>query len=186
MLLDNPYSVVSARTVGNEGGYVYLTCVASAAQRAAGWGNSVGAQFGGPNSEGAGAAWFGTASGAPTTTEGLRGRHAAGSQVERGERPDGSLGLVRLLGPGDEIGGYRIESVVGRGGMGLVYRARQRRPERIVAIKVISPDAAADPGFRKRFERESAAAARAQGGQRSAELVGLAEQLVEVGLDLLA
>jgi serine/threonine protein kinase len=43
--------------------------------------------------------------------------------------------------------------------MGLVYRARQRRPDRIVALKVISPEAAADPEFRTRFEREAAIAA---------------------------
>ena len=43
--------------------------------------------------------------------------------------------------------------------MGLVYRARQRRPDRIVAIKVIAPELAADPGFRARFEQESATAA---------------------------
>ena len=43
--------------------------------------------------------------------------------------------------------------------MGLVYRARQRRPDRVVAIKVIAPELAADPGFRARFEQESATAA---------------------------
>jgi hypothetical protein len=43
--------------------------------------------------------------------------------------------------------------------MGLVYRARQRRPDRLVAIKVIAPELAADPGFRARFEQESATAA---------------------------
>jgi serine/threonine protein kinase len=43
--------------------------------------------------------------------------------------------------------------------MGLVYRARQRRPERIVAIKVIAPELAADPAFRARFEQESTTAA---------------------------
>jgi serine/threonine protein kinase len=66
---------------------------------------------------------------------------------------------VRQLGPGDEIGGYRIEAIAGRGGMGLVYRARQRRPDRIVAIKVIAPELAANPDFRARFEQESATAA---------------------------
>src|SRR5450755_440781 len=70
-----------------------------------------------------------------------------------------SLPVVRRLGPGDEIGGYRIEVLAGRGGMGLVYRARQRRPDRVVAIKVIAPELAADPDFRARFEQESATAA---------------------------
>jgi Protein kinase domain len=67
--------------------------------------------------------------------------------------------MVRKLGPGDQIGGYRIEEMAGRGGMGLVFRARQRRPDRIVAIKVIAPELAADPDFRARFEQESATAA---------------------------
>ena len=58
--------------------------------------------------------------------------------------------------PGAEVGGFVIEGVAGRGGMGVVYRARQRRPDRIVALKVIAPDIAGDPEFRKRFERESA------------------------------
>jgi serine/threonine protein kinase len=43
--------------------------------------------------------------------------------------------------------------------MGLVYRARQRRPDRTVALKVIAPELAADPAFRARFEQESATAA---------------------------
>lgn len=67
--------------------------------------------------------------------------------------------MVRQLGPGDEIGGYRIDAIAGRGGMGLVYRARQRRPDRTVALKVIVPELAADPSFRARFEHESNVAA---------------------------
>jgi predicted Ser/Thr protein kinase len=63
-----------------------------------------------------------------------------------------------MIGPGTEIGGFVIESVAGRGGMGVVYRARQRRPERIVALKVISSEFAGDPQFRTRFEREAAIA----------------------------
>ena len=43
--------------------------------------------------------------------------------------------------------------------MGLVYRARQRRPDRLVAIKLIAPELAADPAFRARFEQESNTAA---------------------------
>ncbi len=64
-----------------------------------------------------------------------------------------------LLGPGAEIDGFVIEAVAGRGGMGVVYRARQRRPDRIVALKVIAPDLAHDAAFRARFERESSIAA---------------------------
>ena len=58
-----------------------------------------------------------------------------------------------------EIAGYRIEAEIGRGGMGVVYLATQTFPERRVALKVLSPDLAADPAFRERFVRESNAAA---------------------------
>jgi streptogramin lyase len=59
----------------------------------------------------------------------------------------------------EEIAGYRIESEISRGGMGVVYRARQTFPDRPVALKLLSPELAADPGFRERFVRESNAAA---------------------------
>ena len=60
---------------------------------------------------------------------------------------------------GRQLGGYRIESVIGRGGMGIVYLAEQTRLERRVALKVITPELAHDVGFRTRFERESRLAA---------------------------
>src|SRR5688500_14970166 len=61
--------------------------------------------------------------------------------------------------PGAEIAGCRIEAVAGRGGMGIVYRATQLSLGRPVALKLITPDRAGDPGFRERFERESRIAA---------------------------
>ena len=64
-----------------------------------------------------------------------------------------------MIGPGSELGGFAIESIAGRGGMGVVYRARQRLPDRVVALKVISSEYAEDPQFRTRFEREAAIAA---------------------------
>ena len=60
---------------------------------------------------------------------------------------------------GAEIAGYTIDAVVGRGGMGVVHRARQHVPDRWVALKVINPALANDPAFRRRFVRETAAAA---------------------------
>ena len=57
--------------------------------------------------------------------------------------------------PGAEFAGCRIEAVAGRGGMGIVYRATQLSLGRPVALKLITPDRAGDPGFRERFERES-------------------------------
>src|SRR3954469_24739087 len=68
-------------------------------------------------------------------------------------------GSVPELTPGSEFAGYTIEDLAGRGGMGVVYRARQHRPSRLVALKVIAPDLAGDADFRARFERESDTAA---------------------------
>ena len=65
-----------------------------------------------------------------------------------------------VLGPGVTVGDFVIESVAGRGGMGIVYRARQREPDRVVALKVIAPDLAGDPGFEARFKSEGRTAAR--------------------------
>jgi tRNA A-37 threonylcarbamoyl transferase component Bud32 len=59
----------------------------------------------------------------------------------------------------DQVAGYRIESQISRGGMGVVYLARQAFPERRVALKLLSPELAEDPDFRERFVRESNAAA---------------------------
>lgn len=64
-----------------------------------------------------------------------------------------------MIGPGTELDGFVIEGVAGRGGMGVVYRARQRRPERIVALKVIAAGLADDSQFAARFRRESSIAA---------------------------
>jgi serine/threonine-protein kinase len=64
-----------------------------------------------------------------------------------------------MIGPRTELDGFVIEGVAGRGGMGVIYRARQRRPERIVALKVIAAGLADDPQFAARFRRESSIAA---------------------------
>ena len=64
-----------------------------------------------------------------------------------------------MIGPGTDLGDFVVESIAGRGGMGVVYRARQKRPERIVALKVISAEFAEDELFRSRFQREAAIAA---------------------------
>ncbi len=57
-------------------------------------------------------------------------------------------------------GRYRIESLVARGGMATVYRGADLRLDRTVAIKVMHPSFASDPGFVERFQREARAAAR--------------------------
>jgi tRNA A-37 threonylcarbamoyl transferase component Bud32 len=60
---------------------------------------------------------------------------------------------------GRELAGYSIESVLGRGAMGVLYVARQRSPERLVALKLITPALADDDVFRRRFLQEATAAA---------------------------
>ena len=60
---------------------------------------------------------------------------------------------------GSSIGPYRIEELLGRGGMGVVYRATDPRLGRPVALKLLSPELSGDARFRARFERESHLAA---------------------------
>jgi predicted Ser/Thr protein kinase len=59
----------------------------------------------------------------------------------------------------ETVAGYRIEAVAGRGGMGVVYRARQAALDRVVALKLIAPELSGDESFRARFARESRIAA---------------------------
>jgi eukaryotic-like serine/threonine-protein kinase len=61
------------------------------------------------------------------------------------------------LQPGARIGPYQIEAVLGEGGMGVVFRARDTRLRRLVALKLIRPEYAGQPEFRHRFEREARA-----------------------------
>jgi YVTN family beta-propeller protein len=82
----------------------------------------------------------------------------------------GSVGAVSDTAPsgperpgniasGTIFAGYRIEAEIGRGGMGVVYRARHLALDRETALKVISPALSEDPRFRERFQRESRLAA---------------------------
>ena len=64
-----------------------------------------------------------------------------------------------LLAPGTTVAGYRVEALIGRGGMGAVYRAAEEGLGRKVALKVIAPELAQDERFRERFLRESRIAA---------------------------
>jgi DNA-binding beta-propeller fold protein YncE/predicted Ser/Thr protein kinase len=61
---------------------------------------------------------------------------------------------------GSTLAGYRIDSLIARGGMGIVYRATQLALDRPVALKVISGELAGEEGFRERFLRESRLAAK--------------------------
>jgi protein kinase-like protein len=66
---------------------------------------------------------------------------------------------VSELTAGSTLAGLRIDGVLGRGGMGVVYRAVDPELDRLVAVKVITGELAADADFRRRFRRESRAAA---------------------------
>src|SRR5215204_6723200 len=63
---------------------------------------------------------------------------------------------------GRVVAGYRIEELIGRGGMGLVYRAEHLNLRRRAAIKIIAPELAEASGFRERFNREARIAAALQ------------------------
>jgi YVTN family beta-propeller protein len=66
---------------------------------------------------------------------------------------------LATIGSGTVFAGYRIDSEIGRGGMGVVYRARHLALDREYALKLISPALSTDPHFRERFQRESRLAA---------------------------
>ncbi|MGI5448316.1 serine/threonine-protein kinase [Streptomyces sp. CA-243310] len=65
----------------------------------------------------------------------------------------------RPAAPGTRIAGYRLEGEIGRGGMAVVYRARDLRLDRVVALKLLAPELARNDTFRQRFAHESRVAA---------------------------
>jgi serine/threonine protein kinase len=76
-----------------------------------------------------------------------------------------------VIAPGTEIAGYRIESLLGRGGMGRVYEATQLSLMRTVALKILGDDLSVDEAFRARFRHEG----RVQGGISHPHIVGVHE-----------
>jgi predicted ATPase/DNA-binding CsgD family transcriptional regulator len=71
--------------------------------------------------------------------------------------PGGTGGAAFAVG--ERIAGYRLEEEIGAGGMAVVFRARDERLDRLVALKILAPWLAADEEFRHRFLLESRAAA---------------------------
>src|SRR2546423_298376 len=68
--------------------------------------------------------------------------------------------LSFLLDRGTVVAGYRVEEVLGHGGMGVVYEATQLSLDRIVALKLLAAHLSDDPVFRERFRREGVLQAR--------------------------
>jgi predicted Ser/Thr protein kinase len=81
------------------------------------------------------------------------------------EQPAGDLQGLQLPAPeprhrpGDLVGPYRIDAVIGQGGMGIVFRAEDTRLGRVVALKAVTPRHAGDEGRRERLRREARTAA---------------------------
>jgi tRNA A-37 threonylcarbamoyl transferase component Bud32 len=71
----------------------------------------------------------------------------------------GYKGWVSPLALGSVVAGYHIEAVIGRGGMGIVYRATHQALDRTVAVKAVAPELGEDEELRARFKRESKVAA---------------------------
>ncbi len=94
----------------------------------------------------------------PVCTAGIR---AASTPADGGFRaaPQGPDALRTQLKPGDTLGEFEILKPINRGGMGAIYKARQRGLNRLVALKVIAPERFGDPELLKRFAREVRAAA---------------------------
>jgi tRNA A-37 threonylcarbamoyl transferase component Bud32 len=96
------------------------------------------------------------ATAAPSPRPGPPGGNARGKPPAKPAGAPGrsTAGAVDPL-LGTELGGCRIDAMLGRGAMGAVYKAQQLRLDRVVAVKVIRPELMVDPRMLKRFEIEA-------------------------------
>jgi serine/threonine protein kinase len=84
--------------------------------------------------------------------------HAAGREAARfrpGETGDQSAARIPTLAAGEKLGPYEILAPIGAGGMGEVYRARDTKLKRDLALKVLPDAFARDPGRMLHFQREA-------------------------------
>src|SRR5579862_6769513 len=95
--------------------------------------------------------------GTPLDVPSAKGADVASGNTElAGTEAGGGVPLPPMrLSPGTMISVYRIESVVGEGGMGVVYRATDTAAKRTVAVKCLHTNLAGDPQIRQRFAREA-------------------------------
>src|SRR5512147_1213938 len=85
----------------------------------------------------------------------------------------------------ETLGPYRILGELGRGGMGVVYRALDERLQREVALKVLSPGLIADPELGRRFVQEArAAAALSHPGAAMVFEIGEAQGVTFIAMEL--
>jgi serine/threonine protein kinase len=89
----------------------------------------------------------------------ILGARMASAAAGQAPRPGDLIREDPELAVGSDFAGHRLDALVGRGGMGVVFRATDHRLDRPVALKVIAPEMAANSVFRTRFERECRLAA---------------------------
>src|SRR5690349_922736 len=120
---------------------------------------------GGPDQEPATAGWVDPSADAPTgpappaSTPGPGRVDRSTGTLTTHEQPDAPARPIPQP-EHPEIPGYRLLAVVGRGGMGTVYRAVHRELNRVVALKLINPGGRDEEALRVRFEREVRALSR--------------------------
>jgi predicted Ser/Thr protein kinase len=90
----------------------------------------------------------------------IEAHERAGDFLESGAVASDRRSSGQVLSDGAEVGSYRIERELGRGGMGIVYVAEDTRLGRRVALKALAPSYTHDPQRRERLRKEAQAAAR--------------------------